>query len=244
MLLNNRIFLITGASGGIGSELSLRLTQEGAQLILVGRSEKRLREIVSQTGKSFTHCVCDFNNVDSIVDLCAKILGSFSVLDGLINAAGVGLYSPFENSSLDDLETMFKVNVTAPYLFTRHLFEALKKSSTSFVMNIGSGAGTIPMRNRSIYCASKFAIRGLSLSLAEEFDGRRPKFCLVTLGSTLTSFGGKSFEEKKKEFAKGQAYFPVEWVANRLTEIIKDDDRNKEITLFPGDYGFGVWKKS
>ncbi|MDP1721733.1 MAG: SDR family oxidoreductase [Candidatus Gottesmanbacteria bacterium] len=244
MLLNNKVFLVTGASGGIGSALTSRLAEEGTQLILVGRSEKKLREVIAQTGKSIiTYYNCDFNNSRRIIDICDKIRGSFPILDGLINVAGVGIYSPFERSSLKDFKAMLNVNIMAPFLFTSYLLDRLKKSKQSFVMNIGSGAGTIPMKNRSTYCASKFALRGLTLSLAEEFDGRQPKFCLITLGSTLTNFGGKPLEEKKKEFTKGQAYFPVEWVVNRLKEIIKDENRATEITLFPGDHGFGVWNK-
>ena len=94
-----------------------------------------------------------------------------------------------------------------------------------------------------MYCATKFALRGWTLSLAEEFKEKFPRFFLITLGSTLTNFSGKSIEEKKKEMAVGRAYFPVEWVANKLVEIIKNDNRETETTLFPGDYGFGTWKK-
>lgn len=243
MLLNNKIIFVIGASGGIGSVITLRLAQEGAIMVLVGRNEKMLKDLSDKCGNHSTYFICDFQKITSMIDLCEKAFNMFPTIDGIINVAGVGIYSSIENSTLDDLESMFKVNVTAPYLFIRNLLQGLRKSPHSFVMNIGSGAGTIPMKNRSIYCASKFALRGFTLSLAEEFDGRSPKFCLITLGSTLTNFGGKSIEEKKKEFAKGQAYFPVEWVANRLTEVIKDENRATEITLFPGDHGFGVWKK-
>ncbi len=59
------------------------------------------------------------------------------------------------------------------------------------------------MKNRSAYCSTKFALRGLTLSLNEEFKGKSPHFCLITLGSTLTNLGPLTLEEKKEMFKKG-----------------------------------------
>ena len=157
--------------------------------------------------------------------------------------AGIGVYKNLQDVSFKDWADSFSINVTAPFLLTKNLLPLLQKAKDSFVLNIGSGAGTMPMRGRSAYCATKFALRGWTLSLAEEFQGKDPRFCLITLGSTITNFSGMTIEEKKKEHAKGKAYFPVEWVANKLVEIIKDDKRVIETTLYPGDFGFGVWKK-
>ncbi len=122
--------------------------------------------------------------------------------------------------------------------------KSLSKSTSGLVLNIGSGAGTIPMAGRSVYCTTKFGLRGLTLSLAEEFKRvSNPKFCLITLGSTLTSFGPMRFEDKKLEMEKGKAYFTPEWVGEKLIEIVKDENREVEYQLFPGDYGFGEWNK-
>jgi len=113
----------------------------------------------------------------------------------------------------------------------------------TLVLSIGSGAGVIPMRGRSIYCSTKYALRGLSLSFNEEYQDMNPSFCLITLGSTLTAFGPMSLEEKQTAANSGKAYFPVDWVANKLVEIINDTDREDEIVLYPSEHGFGDWKK-
>lgn len=167
----------------------------------------------------------------------------FDNLDVLVNVAGIGVYKNLPDVSFEDWSNSFSINVTAPFLLTKNLLLLLQKAKDSLLLNIGSGTGTIPMRGRSTYCATKFALRGWTLSLAEEFETKNPRFCLITLGSTITNFSGMTIEEKEKEHAKGKAYFPVEWVANKLVEIIKDDNRQTEITLFPGDFGFGTWKK-
>lgn len=243
MDLKQKTILITGGSHGIGRALSESLVHEGVYLILVARSEDRLKKFVTQYGKQHRYFVCDLSDSEQILKLTESVRKENSSLDILINVAGIGIYKNLEDTLLSDWQTSFATNVTAPYFLTQGLLPLLQKTKDSFVFNIGSGAGNIPMRGRSMYCATKYALHGWTLSLAEEFKDTFPRFFLITLGSTLTNFSGKSVEEKKKEQAAGRAYFPVEWVADKLVEIIKNDNRETETTLFPGDYGFGTWKK-
>lgn len=94
--------------------------------------------------------------------------------------------------------------------------------------------------NKNIPClieATKFAVRGLTLSLAEEYRGTSIDFCLITLGSVLTSFGPMSLAEKKSDMERGKkTYFTPNWVAKKLVSIVKGEDRRTEYTLFPSDY--------
>jgi short-subunit dehydrogenase len=164
-------------------------------------------------------------------------------IDILINCAGIGIYKPLEDLTLEDWNRSMNICTKSSFLFMKNLLKNISNSDNSLILNIGSGAGAIPMAGRSAYCAAKFALRGITLSLAEEYKRiGKPKFCLITLGSTLTSFGPLSFEEKKLEMEKGKAYFTPEWVAEKLTEIIKDENREMEYVLYPGDYGFGEWE--
>lgn len=219
--------VVIGSTGGIGSALTKALKSDSYNVISVSRTEG---------------IKCDLSDYAQINKAINKVKESVKTIDLLVNVAGVATYKSLTDVSDEEIQNAFMVNVIAPAVFIREL-NPLMMHEGSLVLNIGSGAGTIPMRGRSVYCATKFALRGLSLSLSEEYESKYPKFCLITLGSTLTNFGPMSLEEKKKEFEKGKAYFPVEWVINKLIEIIKDDHRETEVTLFPGDHGFGVWKK-
>jgi len=221
-----KIAVVVGSTGGIGTELVGALELDEYKVLGVSKSG---------------HIKCDLTNLKQIHSTITSINESVGQIDLLVNVAGIATYKNLIDVTDQDIRDAFMVNTIAPAIFIRELLP--KMTSDSLVLNIGSGAGTIPMRGRTIYCATKYALRGLSLSLNEEYKDKSPKFCLITLGSTLTSFGNMSIEKKKTEFAKGKAYFPVDFVINKLMEIIRNPNPDKEVVLFPGDYGFGEWKK-
>ncbi len=221
-----KIAIVIGSTGGIGSELVKSLELDGYKVLGVSKSG---------------YIKCNLTELSQIHSAITSIKESAEQIDLLINVAGTATYKNLTDVTDQDMQDAFMVNTIAPAIFIRELLPIM--TSDSLVLNIGSGAGTIPMRGRTIYCATKYALRGLSLSLNEEYKDKSPKFCLITLGSTLTDFGNMSIEEKKAEFSKGKAYFPVDFVINKLMEVIHNPNPENEIVLFPGDYGFGEWKK-
>jgi len=237
--------LVTGASSGIGQALSVALGKEGYLVGLVARRKDKLKQtkkMVEEAGGKAEIFSCDLGDdvqTDSLVDRVKQWTHN---LDLLANVAGVQVYKPISEVKTGDWDLAFDINVTATFKLIRGLLPILK-SDKSLVLSVGSGMGVIPARGRSVYCASKFALRGLILSLAEEFEGGHPHFSLITLGSTLTGFGDETVEERKKEFEKGAAYFPVEWVVGRLLEVIESNHPEAEYVWYPGEHGFGVWKK-
>lgn len=220
MELTDKTILLTGATGGIGSVLLAELEKLGAKVIPVSKS-----------------LGFDLTKKEDIEKLIEKIKKEYGQVDILINAHGIGIYKNLNDLTQEEWDHSISLNLTAPFVLIKELMPK------SLVFTIGTGAGVIPMRGRSGYCASKFGLRGLMLSLAEEYNGKDPKFCLITLGSTLTNFGPMTLEQKIEKHKNGDAYFTPEWVADKLIEIIKDDKRENEIVLYPGDFGFGTWKK-
>lgn len=184
MNLKNKTVVVTGATGGIGRELVKLFKNEEAEIISVSKNNSDIK--------------CDFNNQVE-TEKIAKEISKLPKIDILINCAGIGIYKPLEELTLDDWNKSMNVCTSSSFIFTKYLINKLNESDNGLVLSIGSGAGVIPMSGRSAYCSAKFALRGLMLSLAEEYERiGNPKFCLITLGSTLTSFGPMSFEEKKR----------------------------------------------
>ncbi len=241
--LKNKIILITGATGGIGQALAQNLAQQDTQLILLGHNSDKLKKLTTSLGKNYDSFVCNLTNSAEVKKLAETIKNKYKKIDILINIAGIGIYKKFPNITDEEWKTSFDLNVGGYFLITKYFLPLLEKSDISLVLNIGSGAGVIPMKERSLYCATKFAVRGMTLSLAAEYENKKPHFCLITLGSVLTPFANVPLEEKIKKNKNGTAFFTPQWVATKLTEIMQDEKRKVEYILYPSDYGFGTWKK-
>lgn len=234
MEIKGKTILITGASKGMGNSIAKKLAQGGANLILVARTEETLKDLVKNLGgENHKYYACDLGDIKQVISLSEKISKDFNKIDVLINGAGIGVYKPIEEVSFDEWRKSFSTGLDAPYFLTQKLLPLMSKSEKSVVINIGSGMGVIPAPGRSVYCSLKFGLRGMTLSLAEEFKRTKIQFVLLTLGSVLTGFGPKTIEEKKNE---GKAYLTPEWVAERVVEIIKEGGKAVEYTFYPSDY--------
>ncbi len=237
MDLKNKVVVITGATGGMGKEVVRLLDSEGANIVLIARSEEELQNLQkSLKGINSSYFTCDLSDQDAVEKLAKTLSEKFSVVDVLINAAGIGVYKPIEEITLEDWNNSLNINLTSAFILTKGVMENLKKSEDSVVVNFGSGNGVIPVAGRSSYCTSKFALRGWSLSMSEEFRGTKTDFVLMTLGSVLTGFGPMSYEEKKRDMESGKGYLTPDWVAQKLVEILKSDEREQEYRFYPSGY--------
>lgn len=244
MDLKGKIAVITGGSRGIGQALAKKLDEEGMKLVLIAKSEERLKDSVKQlSGEGHAYFACDLSSIEEVGTLTQKIKEKYKGIDLLVNGAGIGVYKPIEEATVEEMEESLAIGVKATFVLVKELAPLMAKSDLSLVINIGSGMGVMAAPGRSIYCTMKFALRGLTLSLAEEFKRSKPNFCLMTLGSVLTSFGPMSMEEKRLDMESGKAYLTPEWVAGQMVEIIKNENREVEYPLYPSDYS-NQWQKA
>lgn len=238
MNLIDKTAVVVGATGGIGREIVKSLDKEGVNLILVSKTESELQNLLKTLdGKDHNYYVCDLSNEDETSNVAKKIANDFNVIDVLVNAAGIGIYKPLEELTLVEWKLSMNINLNSVFIMTKELIKSLNNSTDSVVISLGSGMGVAPEPERIAYCTSKFALRGLMLTLAEEYKRfKNPKFCLFTLGSVLTSFGPMSFEEKKLSMESGKGYLTPDWVAQKLTEVIKSNDKQIEYSFSSPDY--------
>ena len=233
---------MTGATGGIGKELCKELAAKGVRVIAIARTKGKLEELKKElSGEGHMFFQCDFTKVEEIEKLDKRIKSDLKRLDILINAAGVGVYKEIEDVSLQEWTDSLAINATAPFFMTKMLIPLLRKSDKSVVINVGSGMGKIPTACRSVYCATKYALRGMTLSLASEFKDTNVKFVHIALGSTLTEFGPMTLKEKEVENLKGKAYFTPNWVAKKFVDIIEKEEFEEEIELYPSDFTGDEW---
>ena len=121
--------LITGASSGLGAAMALRLSKSDCQLILTGRDRERLKKVCEQAGEGATYFPCDLSSFQEMDSLLAY-LGEVE-LDVLINNAGIASKNSFEETSDEDWQRQWEVNMMAPVRLTRSLFSNLKKGASS-----------------------------------------------------------------------------------------------------------------
>lgn len=234
MNLRGKVVLLIGATGGIGSAIARELSTKNVRLVLVSRDEKELKILGSEVGaeKYYSSNLLDMS---SIKTLGRSLRKDFKKIDVVIHAAGIGIYKSFDDASFDDWKVSFGLNIDANFLVTKEILQLLKKSDHPVVISLGSGMGKKGFSERSLYCASKFALRGWSLSLAKEYKGKI-RFSLVTLGSVLTNFGGVKIEKKKERQEKGKAYLRPEFVASKIASVLEKGAEEDEYTFYPPGY--------
>ena len=173
MKLEGKVVLLTGAGSGIGQQLAYNLAQKGAVLLLVGRTREKLLHTLKnciEIGAKVDIITADISDLEKIPELVETALKRFGGIDILINNAGVISFKHIENESTENLEKMFRTNVLAPMAITRELIPHLKSKKEAAIVNTGSIFGSIAFAYFSVYCSTKFAMRGFSEALRRELQ--------------------------------------------------------------------------
>lgn len=185
-------YLLTGASSGIGRALAMQLSQRGAKLFVTARREDRLAELAAEAKRTKAQIIFSAGDItdsgfrESVVAQALKPWQG--QLDGLINAAGVGYFGDFPESSANEIEATINVDVIAPLELARLCIPALAKGTKPLIVNIGSVLGHVPAPRKAAYVASKFAIRGFSDSLRMELAPKGIDVLHVSPSTTATEF--------------------------------------------------------
>ncbi|GAA2871549.1 short-chain dehydrogenase [Actinoplanes cyaneus] len=165
-----RTAVLTGAASGIGEQLAYGLAHRGSNLVLVDVDGSRLEPVATRIrnvhpGRSVETIVADLSDRAAVDQVASRVPASLGLL---INNAGVALGGRFDQVGVDQFEHVMNVNFRAPMLLTHALLPALRASPGSHLVNVSSLFGLIAPPGQSAYCASKFALRGLSESLRGE----------------------------------------------------------------------------
>lgn len=165
MELEGQRVVVTGATSGIGREITRELAQHGASVVAVGREEKELADLARFGGRiePFRADIVGAEGQRSLVEHAGRI-------HALVNDAGVGWVGLFADMAVGEIERIVSVNVLAVMTLTRRLLPVL--SDNGHIVNIGSVLGVASSPPLSVYSATKFAVHGFSESLRVELAGR------------------------------------------------------------------------
>lgn len=179
-----RTLLVTGASSGIGRAVARCLLQLGHRVIGGSRDCRRF----TSSHPQFHAVQLDLADLDGVANFAKQVQAEYPELDGVVFAAGYGQFGGLEQFSSQQIERLLNVNFTAQAVLTRALLPKLKQKSHANLVYIGSEAALKGSRNGSIYCASKFALRGFTQALREECGKSSVRVSLINPGMVDTAF--------------------------------------------------------
>jgi short-subunit dehydrogenase len=181
--------LLTGATGGIGSQTAALLATRGANLLLTARDEGRLNALkaeLSAHGNRIRVLPADVATVEGRQRISAAAHEYCGGINVLVNNAGVNRYDLLEKQSGHDVEAIISTNLLAPMLLTQKLLPHLQRQPKAVVVNVGSIVGSIGLPGQVAYCSSKFGMHGFSEALRRELSGSTVRVVYVAPRSTDT----------------------------------------------------------
>jgi len=191
--LASKVAIVTGASRGIGRAISVALAKESSTVVLAARSIEKLQKTadkVTEAGGKAEIIVTELTEEESIKNLVKSTGEKFNRLDILINNAGITHSAKLENTATEDWQRCINVNARAPFILCREALPLLQKAQAAHIINIASVVGVKGYPLQSAYTASKHALRGMTISLAEELKGSNIRVHLLCPGGVDTDMVG------------------------------------------------------
>ena len=214
-----KVVLITGCSTGIGLATAKLFSDGDYQVIATARSPESSEELVDLAKKDNvllkTLDVCDQASVDKLFDE----LNEFDV-DVLVNNAGVGGSGSVENASMDFAKNLMETNYFGALRMIQKVIPSMRSRRTGAIINVSSQAGRRPFALMSHYCATKYALNGLSESMAHELARFKIRVTLIEPGTVITPIFGKgnSIPEDEENYSILQGRM-IRQVTKGLTEL-------------------------
>lgn len=214
--------LVTGASGGIGAAIVREIVAKGGSALITGRDERTLRALAHEVdpgGNSVSvHCA-DIAEPDERRGLQERARSWLGGVNVIINNAGVAAAGMFVDAKTEDVEHAFDVNVMAPMHLCRGLLEHLQRQPSAHVVNVGSVLGAIGYPGQTVYCATKFALRGFTEALRRELDDSNVRVHYVAPRATRTHFNDAKVDHLNARLKV--SVDPPERVATQVCRVLE-----------------------
>jgi NADP-dependent 3-hydroxy acid dehydrogenase YdfG len=216
--LSDHVALVTGGNRGIGKAIARRFAALGAAVAICGRDDQTLDATTNQlreTGARIHSQRADVtraSDVDELVQQTEAALGPISIL---VNNAGMGLFGPVQDKSEQEWDTLMNTNLKSIFLVSRRVIPGMIQRGRGEIINISSLAGKNTFAGGGIYCASKWAVQGLSGCMAEDLRGHGIRVSTVCPGSVATEFSGRGAKDPGKVLTADDVAHAVAMIATQ-----------------------------
>ncbi|MGE0158571.1 MAG: SDR family oxidoreductase [Gemmatimonadales bacterium] len=219
MQLKGAVALVTGASEGIGRAIAEALVREGCSVTITGRREKELSAAAEQIGAEWI--AGDVGVEADAVRTVRTVVERHGRLDILVNNAGYGIFKPLVDTTLEDLEAMYRTNVFGPFLMAREAARHFIRQGGGELINIASTSSLKGSASRTAYGSSKFALRGMTECWRDELRRHGVRVMLVNPSEVMTEFAAKAGAPRE---ASDKKLRPKE-IADAVVGALKIDSR-------------------
>ena len=234
-ILQGKNCLITGSTGGLGKEIAREFAKNGCNLFLTGRNIEKLNSLKDELEKNqikIDFQQADLSDTDEIQKLFEKVKSTFSSIDILVNCAGVFPVKLLSDSTIDDFEKCFSVNVKAAFLLCKEFSQGMISKKWGRIVNIASSSAYAGFKNTSVYCSSKHALLGLSRSLHSELREHNVRTFCVSPGPIKTSMGHDIIKNENPD-ERFDSFMNPDEIAEFIVYLISFDNEmvSEEIRL-------------
>ena len=188
MQIKDRIFIVTGASSGIGLSTAIALSERGAKVALLARNTGALQELANKLPGSLPVTV-DMTQFDRVREALQVVNAHYGRIDGLINNAGRSYAASVEEIDTALFDEIFHLNVLAPIVAMQAVIPLMRIQGGGSIVNINSGTAFMTIPQYSVYSSSKRALLGFSLTARAELEKDHIVVSEVYPFVTATNFG-------------------------------------------------------
>jgi len=213
----SKVWLITGAGSGIGAGTAKAAVQAGDRVVATARNLDKARNALRDvTGENLAFVQLDVADEGQTKAAVEETIKQFGRIDVLVNSAGYSLLGNFEEMTAADIERQFATNFYGVVYVMRAVLPVMRKQRSGHIINISSVAGVVGLKHCAAYGASKFAVEGLSLSVATEVEQFGIKITVVEPGFFRTGlldarnvkYADNTIEDYKAEGSTQEMWSP------------------------------------
>ena len=242
-MLKGKTALVTGGEGGIGRAICSRFAREGAQVVSADLTQRMT------PNERIRFVEFDVTREDHAVSQFESLSKQWDRLDILVNAAGIEIEKTIEETSLEEWNRIFAINVTGMFLTSKYALPMLRQSGTASVINFGSYDGFIADPKLAAYCATKGAVHALTRAMACDHGPEGIRVNAICPGYVDTPmlasfFGDRADPEAQKQAARDvhptRTYGQPEDIANLVNWLASDEARYASGQLWVIDGGLSA----